>query len=406
MDSLCAGCKQIIASTKYLRCSLCESAYDLECANISHECFKEMTELQSTKTWKCLACYCKKPKRGNTNTPIRPQGYDPCLTSPPEINNVTIRRTTKPINDTISSLDLSLLGDTICTQDVGKTTQTQTELTIQNLSEIIMLRLKENNKSIITELQNTIKIELNKAISNLREDFERETSSLQRENEQRKIDIQLANTEIINLKIENEKLKTEIENIRTRTNTSTTYCTDNYSKKIVLYGFDEYYEEPENNLHTRLIELFREFMNVDLMGYIEETYRIGKRSSRNRPLVIELLSKRMAAYLKENCNLLQGTKLFLSEFLDDNARKERNLLREEMLKARRQGSYAIIRDNKLFVNGKIINKINNTPNSHNNNNNNNTQEDLSTTQYNSNFFRGYTNSEDKYRTLRKERPTI
>ena len=45
-----------------------------------------------------------------------------------------------------------------------------------------MLRLKENNRSIITELQNTIQIELNKAISKLREDFERETSSLLREN--------------------------------------------------------------------------------------------------------------------------------------------------------------------------------------------------------------------------------
>lgn len=410
MALICAGCKQNVPNTDYLTCSLCNSVYDLECANINNERFKIMIETESIETWKCLDCYCKIPKRGNINTPIRPQEHDSRpITSPPEINNVTIRRTIKPMNDTTSSLDLSLLGDTIYAQDEGKTPQsiTQTELTLQNIGEMIMLRLKENNRSIITELQNTIQLELNKAILKLREDFERETNCLLRQNEERKMDIQHVNTEIENLKIENEKLKTEIESLKTRSNTSQTNCTESYSKKIVLYGFDEYYKEPVNNLHIRLINLFREFMNVDLMGYIEETYRIGKRSSKNRPLVIEILSKRMVSYLKENSNVFRGTRLFLSEFLDDEARRERKLLREEMLKARRKGLYAVIRDNQLFIDGKIINKIDNTPANQMNTNKWNTHHaDLSSSQNNDNFFRRYTDTGDRNRTPRKQRPTI
>lgn len=144
-------------------------------------------------------------------------------------NNVTIRRTTKPMNDITSSLDLSLLGDTLCTQDEEKTPIfTQTELTLKNLSELITLRLKENNSSIITELQNTIQIELNKAISKFRDDFELETISLVKQNVQRIMDIQFVNSEIESLKIENKTLKSEIEKLKMRTNACQTYCTESH----------------------------------------------------------------------------------------------------------------------------------------------------------------------------------
>lgn len=415
MALVCAGCNQNVPNTDYLTCSLCNSIYDLECANINNERFKKMLETRGIETWNCLACYCKLPKRGNINTPIRPQEQDERpITSPPEINNVTIRRTTKPMNDTICSLDLNLLGDTINMPDGGKTpqsiTKTQTELTLQNIGEMIMFRLKENNREIITELQNTIQTEINKAVSKLRQDFERETSCLQSQNEERKIDIQHINTEIDNLKTENEKLKTEIENLKKqqRTNTYQKNCTESYSKKIVLYGFDEY-KESVNNLHMRLIALFREFMNIDLMGYIEETYRIGKRNSKNRPLVIEILSKRMVSYLKENSYVFQGTRLSLSDFLDDEARRDRKLLREEMLKARKQGLHAVIRDNQLLINGKITKNTDNTTDNQINTNKWNTQDhtDLSSSQTTTNnFFRRFTDTGDRSRTPRKQRPTI
>lgn len=131
------------------------------------------------------------------------------------------------------------------------------------------------------------------------------------------------------------------------------------------------------------------------MGYIEGTYRIGKRSSKNRPLVIELLSKRMAAYLKENSHVFQGTRLFLSEYLDDNARRERNLLREEMLKPRKQEMHAVIRNNQLFIDGKIANKADDTPDDKIDTKKCNPQEEQLIPQINNNGFRNHTCSEDE-----------
>lgn len=93
-------------------------------------------------------------------------------------------------------------------------------------------------------------------------------------------------------------------------------------------------------------------MHVDLTGYIEETYRIGRNELKNRPLVIELISKRMVKHIKENRNYFQGTGLYLTDFLDKKAQKERFLLREEMIKARKKGLHAVIRNNQLLVEGK------------------------------------------------------
>ncbi|CAB3254128.1 unnamed protein product [Arctia plantaginis] len=96
-------------------------------------------------------------------------------------------------------------------------------------------------------------------------------------------------------------------------------------------------------------------MQLDLMDYIEETHRIGRYSNKNRPLAIELISKRMAKHIKDNNHYFQGT---ISEFHDENAQKERLQMRDEMLNARRKGMHAVIRNNQLIIEGKRINITN------------------------------------------------
>lgn len=56
----------------------------------------------------------------------------------------------------------------------------------------------------------------------------------------------------------------------------------------------------------------------------------------------------MTKHLLENKRYLYGSKLAISEFLDETARTERQTMREKMLNARKQGFYAVIRDNKLL----------------------------------------------------------
>lgn len=263
--------------------------------------------------------------------------------------------------DTDTSLfnNTSLLGDTIRPESPKQKDITPNEISLQSLKEMFDMQLKENNRTIVSQLKSTIQIEINKAILELKADITLETSKLTKENCLRKLDIQLLATKIDQLNKENEKLKQEIEDLLHKSPATTSINSqippENHRKKIVLYGLDEYYKEHENDLHCRIIDIFRDIMHVELTGYIEDTHRIGKFTKSNRrPLVIELLSKRMTKYIVENSRCFQATRLTVSEYLDKNAREQRKNMRQEMLNAREKGKHAIIRDNKLFIDGKKI----------------------------------------------------
>lgn len=372
VEPQCAGCLQKLPNKEKLTCKSCNKGYDLQCANITITRFNKTMTLAQKKTWICQDCSCKIPKTGNVNTPIRVPTNSEIqeINSPPEENNVTFRkRATNSSPNSPFSQSLSILGDTQFTdnKDPPLSAIIQEELTLKNLNDIIILRLRENNKAIIVELQNTIQIEINKAINKVREDFESKTDTLSKVNKQQREDIATISKKIEMLTIENEKIKTEIKNLTTLKTEKSLQCTENNRRKIVLYGFPEYYREPDYDQQYRLIDLLYENLNIDLTGYIEETYRLGRKHNKNRPLVIELISKRMAKYIIENKQCLQGTRLYVSEFLDEISRSQRKEMHEEMLKARKKGLYAIIRNNQLFIEGKTteIQKqdlhINNTP---------------------------------------------
>lgn len=385
MEQKCAGCTQDLSKSEYLTCTLCSYKYDLECANIPRDYFKTVMTTDQKITWKCQDCRCKMPKIGNSNTPIRSQIFihNQQITSPGESGNVTHRkRTTHPNNDSTSSDDLSLLGDTLHSDENKSTmnTNTQSENLLQSLSQVIITRLKENNEAIISELRSTIQTEINKAIAKLTEDFEQKTNYLSKQNDQRKLDLEKVDTKIENLIKENEKLKKEISEIKAKSVTAVTKCTESNSKKIVLYGLTEYSKESEVDLHDRVIKIFQDILHVDLTGYLENMYRLGRNTTNTRPLVVELLSKRMAKYLIKNSPYFQGTRLSISEFLDEDARKQRQLLREEMLQARQKGLHSVIRNNQLYVEGKLINKRNKTYQQ--NNETNNTNDNIFITQNN------------------------
>ena len=422
--SLCAGCQQKLPIRETLICSLCKCRYDLECAGISKEYYLKSMTFELRKSWKCQQCICKIPKTGNTDTPIRNQKSpddDQDVSTPTASYNVTMRKKTinSNINDTVSSEDLSILGDTIQIEDTDttnagikneslmqKTTSNskQVQFNMQSLSELIILRLKENNKSIIEEIQNTIQIEINRAITELRLDFDSKTNKLTLQNEQRKQEIQNINSKLETLQLESENLKREIRDLLPRAS-KVEIVPENHTHKLVLYGFTEYYQEPECELYNRLLSLFHDIVNVDLSGYIEDIYRVGRKGTKNRPLVIELLSKRVTRYIVSSSQCFQGTGLGISEFLNAQARKERAQIREQLFIARQNGHHAIIRNNQLYIDGKPFN--NKYPN--------NKPQHLDTTEHGNDVTTMNTNDhschvdtpkESVNRTFRKQRPTI
>jgi hypothetical protein len=97
--------------------------------------------------------------------------------------------------------------------------------------------------------------------------------------------------------------------------------------------------------------MFYNILNVNINGYIEQATRIGKRGYR-RPLRIDLLSRRMTNHVLQNAYYFKNTGYAVSPLLDTKSLEERKSLRENMIRARREGKHATIRNNKLFINGK------------------------------------------------------
>lgn len=366
----CEGCRLEITNKIFLTCVLCCQKYDLLCANVPEKHFHHLMTPERKKNWKCPQCITKIPKTGNTNTPIRPQQSaeqkqqtaHQSMLNLSERENVTLRtKSQHNFNDDSSCPEYSaILGDTMCSE--ASFDKAQTQLTMENLSEMISEKLEKNNKSLLCQFQNLIQIEVEKAIGELKgkikDELKFEIDELLKFNECRQKEIDQINNEFEKLKTETKNLKCELQEIenkfKTKDNNSLISTPESNRKKIVLYGFPEYYRESDFELQNRLCDTFHEHLQINLVGYIEETRRIGKfNNSKTRPLVVELISKRMTNYLLENKRYLYGSKLAISGFLDETARTERQTMREKMLNARKQGFYAVIRDNKLIIKDKI-----------------------------------------------------
>ncbi|KAL0841660.1 hypothetical protein ABMA28_013938 [Loxostege sticticalis] len=236
-----------------------------------------------------------------------------------------------------------------------KDTPTTHNFTMDDLSKLLDIKLENNKKSIIIDLKTTIESEINKAISKLRQEITQHTIILKNDQEKIKNDIHNINQKIKKLELENEELKKQIQEFRKHDHTSNSEkVVDNY-KKIVLYGLKEYHQETEYDLHSRIINIFHEILDINITGYLEEVTRIGKfRPRQQRPIVIELISKRCTKYILQNAKQFRNTGLAICEHLDQQSLQTRKKLREGLILARKSGHHAIIRNNALIVNGSVV----------------------------------------------------
>lgn len=376
----CAGCPNKIPNkVPYLTCSLCTSNYDLDCANVSEARFYNTMTLEHKKTWKCQMCRCKQPKGDNTNTPIHSQ--IPSVTD--ELSNITLRKKSyKYINDSLdSSCDISTLGDTIHQDLENNKRQSINDMANQNedRNPIIMLQseiqtpltvekmygmLQKNNTSLIEALKSTIHDEIQRVIAQLKTELLQKTNNIEQVQIKLKSELLSVTQKIEFMEKEYSKLREECISLQMSIQTlkqpenkiKKVACTERYKKIIVLHGLTESYWETEAELFDRATNILRDILNIDISDYIEQISRIGRRMS-NRPLKIELLSKRMSQFILQNAQYFNNTGLTVTEYLDEQALKERNTLKLALRTARKNGKHAIIRNNELIIDGKVISKM-------------------------------------------------
>ena len=376
--SICAGCSKVVPDRQFLVCSNCKDAYDLFCANISETRFYGTMGDERKRTWVCPRCKSNQPKRNNTNTPIRQllslaDCSDLIQNNVDDDLNVTIRKKTKPLNidESLQSTSSPPAGETISispspyksdlilmelralrsqvteqykNQDerILDLTQTIKEIQITVEKEMSAIRLSTSrNAEKLNELETAnmqLRKELDsakKAIVAIENKLECHTSSLS-PTYASIAGLELTQTEnpAGNSEVPNEsKCLPPVRKISLRNNEQqpTSAPEKQFKKTIVMYGLNEYEYENDFDLHNRIIDVFYEIANIDLTGYIEDINRIGRRGWR-RPLVIELLSKRMTKYILSNTRNFRNTGLWISEFLDEQGLSERKQQRQKFMK--------------------------------------------------------------------------
>lgn len=240
------------------------------------------------------------------------------------------------------------------------TPQTQTILT--EMEKMLEKKFESNRLSLIPEIKSIIKTEVLNAILNMESKLMNNINNLKKDQETLKKDLHHINTLINTIETENTKLQKTISSIQDQIiqlqhqHGSQTARTPSKSqriedKKIVIYGLEERQWENEFDLHDRIVYIFQDLLNVNISGYIEEISRLGKTGNR-RPLVIEMLSKKMTKFILLNKRYFKNTGLVVTEFLDKTTLREQNLLRRDMMEARKKGHHAIIKNGSLFIDGK------------------------------------------------------
>jgi hypothetical protein len=352
---LCLACRKRIERGELLNCAHCKGLYHYECMGMTHAYYTE-NSIPLRNHWKCLSCESKTRRQRNDDTPASPAGiikqtnaavldptnmsYEDIDTSNEQSNTTIARETPNPSGSQAPSLNR--------TDDTG--------ITLDSFRKLLDEKLKFNNRTIIEQLKSIIQSEVNGAVTKLHSEMIQKTDALSHEQHNLNLNIENLTCKIQALEEENTKLQADIRRIQDNATRSIdpaqSKSEGDTSKKIVVHGLEEWYGESEERIIERLAYIFHDVLEVNIDGYIEETYRVGKRGNQ-RPLVIELTSKRITKYILQHSHLFKYAGMNITEYLDEASLRNRRKLIEALKQARKEGKYAIIKSNVLFINGKI-----------------------------------------------------
>ncbi|XP_073942432.1 uncharacterized protein [Choristoneura fumiferana] len=361
----CLACVKAVDKLEQLYCTQCNGCYHYQCVNITSAFYRENQPKLKTN-WLCPSCgIVTRRRRRNDNTPASPAGMkqsehesnDQNVSSDVDISNLlgdTCLMSTPPKNDSRAAVRVDYDEDsTNAPNSSAFCGQRTITVTLDDFKSILHEKLEMNKEEMLFEFKSIIQREIKVAIENLKTEMTQRTNALSNEQKVIKKDLTDLGQKIKILESENIKLQDEIKRIQSQLKNpinNENQNNDSARKKIVLHGFQELYGESEYDLLERLSYMFRDIMNVNLDGYVEELRRIGKRGNQ-RPLIIELVNKQITRYLLDNRNFFLNTGLSITEYLDEKSLKTRRNLINILREARRDGKHAVLRNNRLIING-------------------------------------------------------
>lgn len=348
---ICSACNQnIIYERDILKCTSCATNYHYACLNITSAYYLDnMFELK--KSWKCPPCSNVSRRNRNDDTPVRQQYPSPSM------NDTSMMFDESTTEDTLNNAQVSTNNQNYIYKTPTNNTPTtnlENRDILQQISKLLEVKLEENRRSMLSDLTKKMDEKIEYMTNKLYTEMTKKTDDIQKDQTTMKIDIEHTNKKIESLYLENKKLQEEIQQLKDIVQASNQHQNTDNSKKIVLFGLNEPDYETEQKLYYQITSIFQNLMNVDLTGYIETLSRIGRKNQPRRPIIIELLSKQMTKYILHNSQLLRNSGLSISEYLDRNTLQHRKTLQAQVKAARNDGHQATIRNNKLQIDGHIV----------------------------------------------------
>lgn len=168
----CAGCRaEVSEDGPYMKCAKCKQIFDIICANITTDVFKNMS-VELKMSWICGECRCRQPKRDNSHTPVRPHVMQDqnttstasCLdVSMQTSDNVTVRTKPRYAQTTMGSTGESITGNDLKDSVVRELKNLQIEFEAQLMSRINKL-LIEQFLAFKTEFMDRVNLITNKVL--------------------------------------------------------------------------------------------------------------------------------------------------------------------------------------------------------------------------------------------------
>lgn len=122
-------------------------------------------------------------------------------------------------------------------------------------------------------------------------------------------------------------------------------------RNIIIYGFKELVNENYDVLEKEILAFFKDSIKIDCtVENIDFIKRLGvKKNDTFRPVIVGFTTWRMKRLVLLNSKKLKGSSLVISEDFPHVVVKKRRELVPQMLEARRNGKFAILKYDRLIV---------------------------------------------------------
>lgn len=154
--------------------------------------------------------------------------------------------------------------------------------------------------------------------------------------------------ELLEIKVENEKLKEENNELKQKIRSIQRNMKKN---SIIIHGYQE--SDNENTLNTVLMLVNEKLESELVVQEVNNAYRIGiKETNKIRPIRLELNSYIKRSEIISHSRKLKGTGIYIRGDLTSDDLEELKLLKKHLAQAKKNNIPAKIQNFKLTVNGE------------------------------------------------------